>query len=509
MTPRRHLSQVNWRKIIDDFRSAYQLRDAWEIVLIELIANSIDAGATVIDLMIAGEVPKVLRVIDNGKGMTHSEFSQYHNLGSLTKERGVGIGWAGVGAKLYLDRSGSIYSETRSVSFEGASKWFLPRGAKGPVWDDVPSRALLSSGHGTAVEISVSDRKECRRISAEGARRIVYSHFNYALQPHGQVLLRLNGDHLVPYEPALSAESQKSAEIRLRNGTSARVSFFLMGAEVPEGFRLVSLVVHGKTIGDTYDFRQGARIREPQRISGFVHCDPLIRVVTTSKDSFNRKTNQWKDFDAKVGRAFSEWLREIGQLEATRVEDRHDALAKRVQSNLNRIFDLPEVRELEVDPFQSIARRRTSVADPGSGQFGREVFGQQMVRGTMEGPEEGNRVPVLGDEAGMSVLPDEHGTTKVSEQERSMRTGVKVSVISYPGRSEAAWMDFAEQAIVINDLHPAFRCADSTGASEFYIIETCFQVLSNLKEDEGERQAVLSKLFELYLSANPIQEKSG
>ena len=123
----------------------------------------------------------------------------------------------------------------------------------------------------------------------------------------------------------------------------------------------------------------------------------------------------------------------------------------------------------------------------------------------MGGPEAGNRVPVMGDEAGMSVSQDDHGTTKFSEQERSMRTGVKVSVISYPGRSEAAWMDFAEQAIVINNLHPAFRCADSTAASEFYIIETCFQVLSNLKEDEGERQAVLSRLFELYLSTNPVQ----
>jgi len=127
----------------------------------------------------------------------------------------------------------------------------------------------------------------------------------------------------------------------------------------------------------------------------------------------------------------------------------------------------------------------------------------------MGDPEAGNRVQAMGDEAGMSVALQDHETSKLSEQERSMRTGVKVSVISYPGRSEAAWMDFAEQAIVINNLHHAFRCADSTAASEFYIIETCFQVLSNLKEDEGERQAVLSRLFELYLSANPAQEESG
>ena len=66
-------------------------------------------------------------------------------------------------------------------------------------------------------------------------------------------------------------------------------------------------------------------------------------------------------------------------------------------------------------------------------------------------------------------------------------------------------MDPADQAIMINDLYPAFLCADSTGASEFYIIETCFQILSKFKEDEAERQAVLARLFELYLSASPGQ----
>ena len=121
----------------------------------------------------------------------------------------------------------------------------------------------------------------------------------------------------------------------------------------------------------------------------------------------------------------------------------------------------------------------------------------------MGGPEEGRRVPVLGDNPGTSVLADERGTTKVSDQERNIRTGVKVEVMSFPGRSEAAWMDPADQAIMINDLYPAFLCADSTSASEFYIIETCFQILSKSKEDEAERQAVLARLFELYLTVNP------
>jgi hypothetical protein len=229
----------------------------------------------------------------------------------------------------------------------------------------------------------------------------------------------------------------------------------------------------------------------------------LIKIVTTSKDGFNRKTTPWKDFDAKVGKAFSDWLREIGQLQTPSSESHHEALVKRVQTNLNKIFDLPEVRKLEVDPFQSSARRRTAVPDPESDQVGTEVLGQQLVEGTTRGPGEGRDVPVPGDEAGKSVVHDEQGVTKVSEQERIIRTGLRVVAYPFPGRSEAAWMDPAEQAIMINEMHPGFLCADSTGASEFYVIERCFQILSNLKEDDAEGQAVLSKLFELYLSVNP------
>lgn len=506
MRSRRHRSEVNWRKILADFRSGYQLRSAWEIVLIELIANSIDAGATAIDVDIEAASSKVIRVVDNGNGMSRSEFDQYHNLGSLSKSKGSGIGWAGVGAKLYLDRCSAVYTETRSQTFEGASNWFLPRGQRGPVWDDLASRRILSGRRGTAVEVLVTDRRESNSISVGDSKSVILSHFNYALQPHGDIVLRVNGERIGPFDPAESVEASKTFELRLRNGTAVKASFFLRREAAPSEFNLVALVVHGKTVGENYDFHQVARIREPKRISGYVRCDSLIKIVTTSKDGFNRKTNQWKDFDSKVGKAFSEWLREIGQLETPRPGNRHEALVKRVQTNLNKIFDLPEVRKLQVDPFQAMARRRTPIPDPASDQVGTEVLGQQLVEGTLGGTEEGHRVPVLGDDPGTSFLPGECGTKKVSDRERMIRTGVKVVVMPFPGRNEAFWMDPAEQAIMINDLHPAFRCADFTGASEFYIIETCFHLLSNLKEDEAELQAVLARLFEIYLSVHATLE---
>ena len=161
------------------------------------------------------------------------------------------------------------------------------------------------------MEILVTDRRESHRISVEGCKSVVLAHFNYALEPHGGIVLLVNGVRLDPFDPASSLEASKKLEQRLRNGTTVEASFFLLRDAAPPEFGLVALVVHGKTVGETYDFHQEGRIREPRRISGYVRCDSLIKIVTTSKDNFNRKTNHWKDFDAKVGKAFSEWLREI------------------------------------------------------------------------------------------------------------------------------------------------------------------------------------------------------
>ncbi len=502
MTSRRHYSLANWRKIIEDFRSAYQLRRAWEIVLIELVANSIDAGSSEIRIELEGTQPKILRITDNGKGMDQAEFKQYHNLGSLTKRKGSGIGWAGVGAKLYLDRCSRIYTETRSGSYEAASKWFPPRGQRGPIWDEVPPRRVLKHLHGTVVEILVSDLRECNRILPEEGKDTILKHFNYALRPYGSVTLWLNGERVNPFSPAESARISHESDVKLRDGNTVHATFFLLEAEAPPSFNLISLVVHGKTIGDNYDFRQGVRIREPGRIAGFVRCDTLIRVVTTSKDNFNRKAAVWRDFDSKVGKVFSDWLRKVGQLESPSTGRERQALANRVQRDLNRIFELPEIRNLQLDPFQSTARRRIPVPDPASAMAGKEIPGQQFVEGTLADEGKGQRVSVMGDEPGTSLLPDETGILRIAEHERLIKTGLKVRILPFPNQLEPAWMDFADQAIVVNESHPAFRCAGATGGEQFYLIETCFRLLCEQIEDDGERQATLSKLFTAYLAVN-------
>ncbi len=218
MPSRKRESNVNWRKVIGNFRSAYQLGAAWEILIVELLANSLDAGAKRIWVEVEGKFPKVLRVVDSGRGMKNrKEFEDYHNLGSLTKQKGGGgIGWAGIGAKLYIDRSKSIYTETRSKTFAGASNWSFPKSRRAPVWQEVSDHGLLSRKRGTAVEIILNNEKDCRRMTEEMVKAAILGNYNYALQPIGVVIVILNGERIHPFNPADQAEKVTRMRSRLK-----------------------------------------------------------------------------------------------------------------------------------------------------------------------------------------------------------------------------------------------------------------------------------------------------
>jgi hypothetical protein len=98
---RRPSTISDWKKLIKDFRDQFPY-DPLTALVVETFANALDAKATRIDIRVDGNTYKIL---DNGDGMTPHEFREYHNIASLTKRRGETIGFAGVGAKVFLDRS--------------------------------------------------------------------------------------------------------------------------------------------------------------------------------------------------------------------------------------------------------------------------------------------------------------------------------------------------------------------------------------------------------------------
>jgi len=151
-----HESNVNFRNLIRDLTDMYTY-DVAEVVMIELVANALDAGATAISVDYNPDV-KILVVSDNGSGMSLEQFRKYHDLAAGLKSRGSGIGFAGLGAKISFNIAERVITETRSMSFEGGSNWQLVRQEDGNeqlIWEDLTPEHL--DGCGTRIEVDFTE----------------------------------------------------------------------------------------------------------------------------------------------------------------------------------------------------------------------------------------------------------------------------------------------------------------------------------------------------------------
>ena len=87
-----------------------------EMVVTEAIANSLDVDSDRIDIKIGknSNGKRMITFQDNGPGMNKEVFADYHVGSRSTKSKGTGIGFAGIGAKVYLaawDKT-EIFTET-------------------------------------------------------------------------------------------------------------------------------------------------------------------------------------------------------------------------------------------------------------------------------------------------------------------------------------------------------------------------------------------------------------
>ena len=157
-----HESGVNYRNLIRDLADLYPF-DVDEVVLVELIANSLDAKPTRIEIEFDPH-KRTLVVTDNGKGMTDSDFDQYHDFAAGLKTRGTGIGFAGVGAKISFNIAKKVITETKSESFTRGSNWYLKTDSR-LEWEDIQPKHLHK--HGTRVEVNFLQNATLANFSTE------------------------------------------------------------------------------------------------------------------------------------------------------------------------------------------------------------------------------------------------------------------------------------------------------------------------------------------------------
>ena len=146
-------TRVDLLHLLEDLRDAYP-GDLEETILTEVVANSLDSGASRLSVL-TDPAERTVVVADNGSGMGRRELSRYHDIASSTKTRGEGIGFAGVGIKLGLLVAEEVLTETRKGDTHVATRWHLASRNRAP-WKWVPPPDWVAQ-QGTAVGLRLKN----------------------------------------------------------------------------------------------------------------------------------------------------------------------------------------------------------------------------------------------------------------------------------------------------------------------------------------------------------------
>lgn len=112
---------------LEDFLDAYNNHS--EMVVTEAIANAIDVRSSEVDVALfknsGGD--GIISFHNNGPPMNKKQFSDYHVIARSSKSKGSGIGFAGIGAKVYLAawENTKITTETTDGTTSFASEMFV------------------------------------------------------------------------------------------------------------------------------------------------------------------------------------------------------------------------------------------------------------------------------------------------------------------------------------------------------------------------------------------------
>ena len=454
---------INVREVIKDFLEGYSAEPE-EVMVVESVANSLDAGARNIRVSLWREMGKgdFYSISDDGAGMTEQAFRHsYHALALSTKAKGNTIGFAGVGGKLYLamlEAGDSIYTETKSTTYSGASELALIGNAA--KWKQVPSRGKITGGTGTYVELRLRSSSNLDRPTVE---RIIQENYNAILLGlYGKKSIFVAwkpGSPLRAWKPETESEDEEGFTL---DGIKCGCHFWLAKEEFDDekGFDIVIL---GKRIKTNQWFDLQFRI-EPmfsRRICGLVTSDALAKLLTTNKQDLkvgHEKT--WLAYKKEVDGKLMSWLGEVGAIrEAPKSRSEELAAANQVSEMLNKMLKIPG---LDIyNPFMKKTIGEAAFKSDKPDGFVKEVDGSQNVAGTKGGSNGGNGVSTQGGGSGKGVVSSDEGDETGERSRRRLRSGININLDTQETNPEEGWV--TPEAIVVNKGHPVYKKFQSLG----------------------------------------------
>jgi len=342
-------SEVDLKHMLENTRDSYPCSPE-EAIITELVANALDSEASEVRFEV-NDYRRILKIEDNGRGMSQKGLIDYHNIASTDKTRGKGIGFAGVGAKLALLYADKVVTETKRGTFHKATSWRLVSRSFIP-WEYVRTNGKIAFSHGTSVSIHL--RNHNRYLLDENViRRVIQASFYPIL--HEEFM---NAVLKVVYKKGVRFYVG-SQEVKLPEGTKKAKQFLVklgkrkkpVGIGIVQKFitpveeekRGIAISTYGKVIKRGWEWI-GIMPNNPTRLTGIVEVPDLSQILLSNKMDFLRDTNslqKYYRYRKAIQKAITPVLSELGEISQTheKSEKRLRSLEEEIQRALGNMLD--------------------------------------------------------------------------------------------------------------------------------------------------------------------------
>ncbi|MDN5940503.1 MAG: ATP-binding protein [Nitrospira sp.] len=507
-------TRVDLEHLLEDLRDAYPYSIA-ETILTEIIANSLDSGASRIALT-ADPAESTLTVVDNGSGMQRKAMRQYHDIAASTKIRGQGIGFAGVGIKLGLLVCEEVLTETRRGSTHVATRWHLASRHRAP-WQWAPPRGLVGE-QGTAVRLKLQtplsplvDSGFVEGVIRRHFQPLLESSFDSFLTGHYPTGIAFDVNERSLERHPISPPEQAPLTIRLarRRKPSALGYLSRHAAPLPEDQRGVAISTLGKVIKRGWDWL-GVTSLQAERINGLIEVPDLAASLTLNKGDFIRTGSR--------GAAYLAYRKAIQEAVSRQLEAWGDGRAgtpeasSRMMRPLER--DLDRVLEELSDDFpllgSLVERRAGQKRLPIDGTTpdnaaGTDAIAVLLTPSTAE-PEQSKTEPAQPQtpstdqdktipEPATATIPDSTSTMLPGHgrSRAPMRYGLGIQFEDRPDDAELGRL--VESTVWINQSHSAYRRALASRSVGYHISLAVALALAPLAVEPDHEHTFITKFL--------------
>lgn len=488
-------TRVDLLHLLEDLRDAYP-GSLEEVILTEIVANSLDSGATAV-VLTADSAAATLTVVDDGRGMTRRELARYHDLAATSKQRGSGIGFAGVGIKLGLLLCDEVVTEAARGKTRVATRWHLKSKYRAPwKWVDAPG---LVVEHGTAVRLVLSNALSA--LLDEGfVEATLRRHYEPLFDPTFDAILQaaypdgvrfaVNG-HFLGRRPPVREQVAVTVKLPRKRKPSAAGYLVRNGVPLAEGQRGVAVSTLGKVIKRGWEWL-GVTPAAPEHVGGLIEVPALAESLMLNKADFIRTGKRGalylvyrKALQEVVAAQLAEW----GDVREAAAEKRQRRIGPIERDLRNLLADLAEEFPLLAALVERRpgGQRRLPLGGPGeipvperAAAVPAEPEEAQTAEPEAEAGAEAERAaPETASETATRAPAEPKGAGLPGKgRRRPARYGLSIRFESRPDYPQLGRL--VESTVWVNEAHPAYRRAVASRSEGYHVALSVAMALAPL-----------------------------